>query len=138
MAHVRPIELHQLMLDVLANGKVEGNEIELLRRELYADGKIDRRAADFLVEFHKRVQRPSSPAFEKFFYQAVQAHILADGKIDAEEVAWLRQMLQDWGKFAEHERRFLHELKGQAREVSPEFDRLIAECEQHMRQGTSG
>ena len=39
-----------------------------------------------------------TPAFEQFFYQAIKDHILADGRIDAEEAAWLRRMLFADGK----------------------------------------
>ncbi len=119
--------LRQLVTDILANGKVEGQEIELLRRELYADGKIDRQEADFLVVLHKRVQR-RTPAFENFFYQAIKDHILVDGKIRPGEVAWLRQMLYHDGQVGERERKFLQELRGEARELSPEFEALYAEC----------
>ena len=97
-----------------------------LRRELYADGKIDRREADWLVELHKRVQRVS-PGFEDFFYRAIKDHILADGTIDAEEAAWLRQMLSDGDKTGDRRKRFLHQLKGEARQVSPEFQALYDE-----------
>src|SRR5437763_4800988 len=109
------------MQDILADGKVEGPEIEQLRQVLYADGKIDRPEADFLVELHKRVQR-RSPGFEQFFYKAIKDHILADGQISAGETAWLRQMLWADGKIDDAERKFLHELKGEAREVSAEFE----------------
>jgi hypothetical protein len=115
------------MQDMLANGKVEGYEIEILRRELYADGKIDRREADNLVELHKRIQRVS-PGFEEFFYQAIKDHILADGSIDAEEAAWLRQMLYADGKIDDREKKFLHQLKGEARQISPQFQALYDEC----------
>ena len=50
--------------------------------------------ADFLVELHKRVQH-RTPAFEQFFYQAIKDHILAHGRIDAEEAAWLRRELKE-------------------------------------------
>ncbi len=121
------LKLRQLMENILANGKVEGQELEVLRSELYADGKIDRQEADFLVEMHKRVQRVT-PAFEHFFYQAIKDHILADGKITAEETAWLRQMLYADGKIDDHEKKLLHELKGEAKSVSPEFEALCKEC----------
>jgi hypothetical protein len=121
------LQLRQLMEDVLANGKVEGNELDILRRELYADGKIDRREADFLVEMHKRLQRVT-PAFEQFFYQAIKDHILADGKITAEEVAWLRQLLYADGRIDDREKKFLHQLRGEARQACPEFEALCKEC----------
>jgi hypothetical protein len=112
---------------ILANGRVDGPELELLRQKLYAGGKIERRDADFLVELHKRVQH-MTPAFEKFFYQAIKDHILAHGWIDAEKTAWLRRMLFADRKIKDEERKFLHELKGEAKKVSTEFEKLFAEC----------
>jgi hypothetical protein len=95
---------------------------------LYAGGKkIGRAEADFLVELHKRVQHPN-PAFEHLFYRAIKDHLLADGRIDAEETAWLRQTLFIDGTIKDEERKFLHELKGEAKEVSPEFEALFAEA----------
>ena len=122
MEHLREIEQA-----ILANGRVDGPELEALRRQLYASGKIERREADFLVELHKRVQH-KTPAFEQFFYQAIKDHILAHGRIDAEEAAWLRRMLFADGKIEDEERKFLHELKGEAKQVSPEFEVLFHEC----------
>jgi hypothetical protein len=119
-------ELRQISQDILARGKVDQPELEALRRELYADGKIDRQEADFLVELYKRVQH-RTPAFEQFFYQAIKDHILADGRIDAEESVWLRQMLFANGNIKDEERKFLHELKGEAKQVSPEFETLFKE-----------
>jgi uncharacterized tellurite resistance protein B-like protein len=130
--------LRALEQKILANGRVDTPELELLHKELYADGKIDRAEADFLVELHKRVQH-KTPAFEHFFYQAIKHHILEDGRIDGEESAWLRQMLFADGKIDDHERKFLHELKGEAKETGPEFAKLFAECmKQPQNQHTSG
>jgi hypothetical protein len=121
MQDLRPIE-H----DILASGRIDGRELGVLRRQLYADGKIDRRGAVFLVGLHKRVQH-LTPAFEHFFYQAIKDHILADGRIGAEEAAWLRRLLFADGKVKDEERKFLHELKGEAREISREFEVLFEE-----------
>jgi uncharacterized tellurite resistance protein B-like protein len=132
------LNLRQIEQDILANGKVDSHELEVLRRELYADGKIDRAEADFLVELHKRVQH-LTPAFEQFFYQAIKDHVLADGRIDAEEAAWLRRMLFADGKIDDRERKLLHELKGEAGQVSHEFEALFAESmKQPPEQHTCG
>jgi hypothetical protein len=123
---------------ILAIGRVEGPELETLRRELYAHGKIDRPEADFLVELHKRVQH-LTPAFEQFYYQALKDHILAHGRIDDEETAWLRRMLFADGKIDDEERKFLHELKGEAKKVGPEFEALFEESmKQPQEQRTCG
>jgi uncharacterized tellurite resistance protein B-like protein len=121
------LHLRQIEQTILANGKVDGPELEALRRQLYAGGKIERREADFLVELHKRVQH-MTPAFEHFYYQAIKDHILEHGRIDAEETAWLRQILCADGKIKDEERKFLHELKGEAKQVSREFEAMFAEC----------
>ena len=132
------LELQQIERDILAIGKVEGQELDMLRRRVYAEDKINRPEADFLVELHKRVQH-LTPAFEQFFYQAIKDHILADGRIDAEETAWLRRMLFADGKIDDEERKFLHELKGEARQVSNEFEALFNECiKQPPEQRTCG
>ena len=133
MQHLRAIEQA-----ILANGRVDGPELEALRRQLYGGGKIERPAADFLVELHKRVQH-RTPAFEQFFYQAIKDHILADGRISVGEAAWLRQMLFADGKIDDEERKFLHELKGEAKQACREFDALFAECmKQPPEQRTCG
>jgi hypothetical protein len=119
-------ELRQIEQTILAHGRVDGSELEGLRRQLYADGNIDRAKADFLVELHKRVEH-LTPAFEQLFYQAIKDHLLADGWIDAEDAAWLRRMLYADGKIDDQERKFLHELKGEAKKVSREFEGLFVE-----------
>jgi hypothetical protein len=132
------LKLRQIEQDILATGKVDGPELESLRRELYTHDKIERPEADFLVELHKRVQH-STPAFEKFFYQALKDHILAQGRIDTEETAWLRRMLFADGKIEDEKRKFLHELKGEAKQVSGEFEVLFAESmKQRQEQHTCG
>ena len=132
------LDLRQIEQDILANGRVDGDELEVLRRQMYGDGKTDRQKADFLVELHKRVQHMTA-AFEQFFYQAVKDHILADGRIDAEEAAWLRQMFFADSKILDEVRKFLHELKGEAKQVSREFEVLFTESmKQPQEQHTCG
>jgi len=132
------VDLRQVEHDILATGKVDGPELEVLRQHLYAGGNIDRQKADFLVGLYKRVQH-RTPAFDQFFYQAVKDHILAHGRIDAEEAAWLRRMLFADGKIDDEERKFLHELNGEAKEVSREFEALFAETmKQPPEQHTCG
>jgi hypothetical protein len=120
------LRLGQVEQDILARGKVDGEELEVLRQRVYAERKIDRQTADFLVELHKRVQ-PRPPAFQQFFYQAIKDHLLANGRIGAAETDWLRRILHAGGKIEDEERQFLHELRGEARHISPDFEALFNE-----------
>jgi hypothetical protein len=124
--------------DILARGRVDSHDLEALREQLYAGDMFDRRETDFLVELHKRVQR-QTPAFEQFFYRAIKDHVLAHGRIDAEGTAWLRRVLLADGHITDEGRRLLHELKGEATQVSPEFEALFADgMKQPQEQRTSG
>ncbi len=132
------MQLRKMEQDVLANGRIDGPELEVLRGRLYVNGKIDRANADYLVELHKRVQH-LTPAFEHFYYQAIKDHILADGWIDGEQTAWLRRLLFADGKIDDQERKLLHELKGEAKQVCHEFGALFADTmKQPQEQHTCG
>ena len=132
------LDLRQMEQAILANGKVESQELELLRRELDSAGKIGRREADFLVVLYKRLQH-LNPSFQQFFYQGIKDHILANGRIGTEEATWLRRMLFADGKFRDEERKLLRELKGEAKEVSQEFEVLFEESmKQPQEPHTSG
>jgi tellurite resistance protein TerB len=125
------LEQRRIVEAIAAHGKVESKELDVLRHALYTNGKLSRGGADLLVELFKRVER-RSPAFEQFYYRAVKDHILADGRIGAEETAWLRQMLFADERIDNEERKFLRQLKG-------EFEHLFAECmKQPLEQHTSG
>lgn len=119
-------DLRRIEQDILAQGRVDSEHLEALRLALYAGGAVGRPAADFLVELHKRVQHPN-PGFEHLFYRAVKDHVLAGGRIDAEEAAWLRRVVFADGTIRDEERKLLHELKGEAGWVCREFDALFAE-----------
>jgi hypothetical protein len=120
-------ELRRIEQDILASGKVDSDHLEALRLALYAGGTVGRPEADFLVDLHKRVQHPN-PGFEHLFYRAIRDHVLVDGRIDAGEAAWLRQVLFADGTIRDEGRKFLHELKGAAEHVRPEFEALFAEA----------
>lgn len=130
-------QLRELMAKVLADGKIDGPELTALSGLLYADERIDRAEADFLVELSKRVERVS-PAFERFYYVAIKRHVLSDGAIRPEEVAWLRQMVFADKLVSEREWKLIRELRGEADQVCPSFEALYAECEQSIAAGRRG
>jgi uncharacterized tellurite resistance protein B-like protein len=120
-------QLCPLSLQVLADGTIDDHEVELIRRELYADGKIDREEVDFLIALRNEA-RAVCPAFERLFFEAVKQNVLTDGSIDAAEAAWLRRMLFADGQIDAQEKQFLRDLKNEAQQVSAEFQQLYNEC----------
>lgn len=120
-------ELRRIEQDILARGKVDSDHLEALRAALYTGGTVGRPEADFLVELHKRVQHPN-PGFEHLYYRAIKDHVLVNGRLDAAEAAWLREVLLADGTIKDEERKFLHELRGEAQELSWEFEALFAQA----------
>src|SRR5947207_127926 len=104
---------------ILADGKIDDDEVKVLRRELYQDGKIDKEEVEFLIALRNAAQKKAKGAeinanFEKLFFKAIQDNVLEDGNIDATEAKWLRTMLYADKKIDANEKKFLAQLKKKA------------------------
>jgi poly-D-alanine transfer protein DltD len=108
---------------LLVDGKIDEGSVKLLRKVLYADGVIDRKDAEFLVELHKKAKRVS-PAFKRFFYQAIKDNVLQGGTIDSSDATWLKKTVYSNKKLDPEQKKLLKDLKRDARRVSPEFRQL--------------
>ncbi len=118
----------KLLKDVLlADGTIDAAETKLIKKEVMADGVVDVKEIDFLVDLRNSAKE-NSPAFEKFFFEALTSNILADGAIDKKEAKKLRAILFADGKIDKGEKAFLKALKAKAKSVCPEFDVLYKEC----------
>src|SRR5437588_87714 len=123
----------KLALDaILADGKIDDDEVKVLRKSLYEDGAIDRREVEFLIELRNRAQKKAggaavNPKFEALFFKAISENVLKDGKISGSEANWLRSMLYADKKIDANEKKFLQKLKKGAKSTSPVFDKLYTE-----------
>src|SRR5262249_19804497 len=118
---------------LLADGKIDDNEVKVLKKELYADRKIDKEKVKFLIELRNTEQKKAKWAavntkLEQSFFQAIQDNVLDNGVISTREARWLREMLYADKKIDANEKKFLTRLKKAAKKTSPEFDALYAEC----------
>jgi len=121
------------MAAILADGKIDETEVKLLQRELKGAGD---EGVNFLLDLREAAQKKArarkedlTPAFEKYFFKAVEAQVLEDGKITAEEATWLRKTLFADKKIDDGEWKFLTGLSKKAMSKSPEFDQLVKDCE---------
>ena len=117
----------------LADGVIDDTEVKILKKELWADGKIDKDEVEFLIDLRNLAQKKAKKgklksAFEKLFFKAIEENVLADGTIDDEEARWLRAMLFADKKIDANEKKFLARLKKAAKSTSPAFDKLYEEC----------
>ncbi len=108
---------------LLADGTVDRREVDLLRKELFADGRIDDIELEFLLEV-KKSANSVAPSFPQLVLDAIKNNILTDGVISAQEASWLRRWIISEGKADESMKKFLQELRAGARQVAPEFEAL--------------
>jgi hypothetical protein len=111
----------------LRDRKITDDEVELIRDYIHEDGKLDLEDVRLLVELWSEAVE-ISPAFDELFFPALKEVILADGRVGLDEQFYLLKMLYSDGHISDRERRFLEELRRDAREVTPEFDALCKEA----------
>jgi hypothetical protein len=112
---------------LLADGAIDQREVDIIRKEFFADGRIDRHELEFLLEARKKATS-AVPAYDKLVFEAMRSIILADGSISPEEVEWIRQWIFADGKVDAAEKHWLKELKLLADRVCPEFTALYNQC----------
>ena len=112
---------------LLGDGQIDEREVNLIRKEFFADGRIDRSELEFLLEV-RREAKAMVPSFQKLLFEAIRNVILRDGTIDASETAWLRSWIFADGKVDADEKHWLKELNLLANKVSPEFMALYIQC----------
>jgi hypothetical protein len=119
--------LHRLRAELLNDGKITEDEVEVIRRHLEEDGKLDLDDVKFLVGLLSEADEVC-PAFDELFFPALKEVILADGRIGPDEIYYLLKMLYSDGHVRESEKQFLLELKREAKEVPPEFQAMCDEA----------
>jgi hypothetical protein len=112
---------------LLADGTIDRREVDLLRKELFADDRIDDIELEFLLEL-KKSAASVAPSFRQLVLDAVKNNTLADGVISTQEVSWLRRWIISEGGADETMKKFLQELRGGAKQVAREFDALYQQC----------
>jgi tellurite resistance protein len=111
----------------LADGRIDTKESNIIKQELWADGKLDKSELEFLLDVKKSAQSVVRE-FNVMLFTALKAAVLADGDISAKEANWLRKFLYADGKIDDDEKRFLQELKAGAKSTCPEFEELYKQA----------
>jgi hypothetical protein len=108
---------------ILADGVIGQRETEIVITEFLADHLIDRSETEFLLDL-RRSASAAHADFHRFVLGVVKRLLLADGRLDAAEAVWLQRFVLSDDNVDPYELQLLHELKGEAKATSPEFDGL--------------
>lgn len=110
----------ELAKKIIADGKVDTDEVTQLRTTFMADGSIDREEMDLLFEINTATSGAANcPSFKTFFVEAVSSNILGDGSVDEDEAVYLADKLLADGEVDDNEKALLTELKAKAKGAIP-------------------
>lgn len=117
-------DLETLKAAILADGKVDAEEVAQLQTALLADGKIDRQEADLLFSINDAVSTADNdPSWPTMFSKLIAAHVLEDdttpGVISEDEASYLKERIDKDGTVDAAERALLAELKQKAQGPVP-------------------
>jgi hypothetical protein len=118
--------LRELKSRILVEGEdlqIDDADVALIRERLPADGSVSDDDLMVLAEM-RRDARVVCPAFDRIFFPAFKAYILADGVVSLGEQFQILRLLYGGGGIDPAEREFLQELRAEARELTPEFEAL--------------
>jgi uncharacterized tellurite resistance protein B-like protein len=116
-----------MQTELLRDGKITDQEVEVLRQYLHEKGRLDMEDLKFLIELLSEAHKVA-PAFDEIFFPALKKVILADGRIGQDEQFYLLKMLYSDNNVRESEKQFLRELRHEAKEITPEFEALLDEA----------
>lgn len=114
--------INDVVAAILADGTIDTNEVELLRKRLFADAQIDASEAEALFQINDAVKgKANSPHWQTLFVDAICNFLLKDektpGVVDENEGNWLIAKLEGDGDIDAIEKALLVALKSQAKSL---------------------
>lgn len=123
-------DFNKLKESILADGKIDSDEVQQIKKIIYADGKIDSDEANFLFELNDAVSgKPNDPAWKELMVEAITKYLLDDeispGVVDESEGKWLIEKIEGDGTIDDIEKAILLNLKLKAKTISPSLQAVI-------------
>lgn len=126
--HPKYRSLVALARDILADGKIDSEEVRAIRTRVYADGQVDQEEADFLFKLNDATG-DKVPEWKPLFVGAIADFLLDDpvspGVVDAGEAEWLVDRIQGDGQIDDNEKALLLHLKNHAVSVHESVGELM-------------
>jgi hypothetical protein len=114
--------LKDLKESVIADGKIDADEVAQIKKVIYQDGGIDTTEADFLFDLNDICSgKDNDASWSALFVDAICSYLLDDerspGEIDKNEAEWLLSKIQGDGKLDANEQKLLTKLVSVAKSM---------------------
>ncbi len=95
--------------EILKDGVIDAVETAEIRKEVYADGKVDRKEVEDLFTL-KDSATEVCPEFKALVVEATMNCLTEDGVIDEEEKEWIKGLIEADGEIDEVEQEILSRI----------------------------
>jgi hypothetical protein len=112
---------------LLADGVIDDREVAALRKEFFADNRIDDIELDFLLDLRNSA-RGFKGSFNVLLIDALKNCLVVDGKLQPGAVSLLRRWFFADGKIDAGEKVYLRELRAALTQPSPDFEAFYKQC----------
>jgi uncharacterized membrane protein YebE (DUF533 family) len=122
--------LKDLKAVIIADGKIDADEVSQIKKIIYEDGSIDTAEADFLFDLNDNCHGADNHAsWSTLFVDAICSYLLEDekspGVIDKKEAEWLLGKIQGDGKLDANEKKLLKKLASNAKSMPDNLKQYI-------------
>jgi pyrroline-5-carboxylate reductase len=112
---------------LLADGTIDEREVAAIRKELFADGKIDDIELEFLFELRSQAKGVKA-SFNVLLVEAIKSCALENGVLKPGALSFLRHLILGDGKADAGEKVFLQQLRAAMKQVPADFDAFYKQC----------
>jgi hypothetical protein len=116
-------KLYQFLAKFQSKGRINSEDVPLIREKLTDDGRLDIDDVKLLVELYCETEH-RCPEFDSLFFSTLEKVFLTDNQINPSEEYYLLKMLYGDRDVREPEREFLRKLRKQLPERSASFEAL--------------
>ena len=120
-------DLLDIAHEILEDGHIDAEEVELMRQSVMEDGAIDQEEAEMLFAINDALDEGGSmcPEYEEFFVEMITAFLLnddiSDNSLDDMEWDWLRAMVSEDGDLGSLEAKLLANIAKEASSIPADF-----------------
>ena len=122
--------LSALKKSILADGKIDADEVAEIKKAIYEDGSIDTAEANFLFDLNDKCSDSKNhSSWSTLFVDAICSYLLEDekspGEVDQKEADWLLKKIQGDGKLDATEKKLLKKLSSGAKSMPDNLKSFI-------------
>lgn len=110
---------------ILADRQVSARETRLIK-EVISENEINEEELEFLIHIRNHT-KTKHPKFEQYFFKCLKKYILKDGDVTSEKAQKIHDIITADEKVQRRERKFIREIKKEAKQCSSKYEELFAE-----------